>query len=279
MLRRRQPPDDSPSLAGHILLDALAALVDLHLVEPHDCEPEEARFGMLVSIREFGREALADAAEDGTLRTRHARYYATLVDEAAVALESRVARTWARRVEGELVDVRAALSHFLEAGSTLDGLRMATGAGRFWLNQGHMAEGRQWLSAFLGQVELDELPVRERASALLWTARLEMDDLVSGESSASSPVLARLEQARVLAGSIQDEQLELAAMLFLTAIVRPDDDVERGLSLAEEGIARARLVSRWRLAELLHTGSLLAHWAGHRERAAALAADVVRARR
>ena len=180
---------------------------------------------------------------------------------------------WARHVEGELLEVRATLAHFLEAGNMLDGLRMATGAGRFWLNQGHMAEGRQWLSAFRGRGRVRGTPVRERALALVWSARLEMDELVSGETSASSPVLARLQQARALARSIQDEQLELETLVFLTGILTPDDDLERGLSLADEGIARARHVNRWRLAELLHTGALLAHRAGHRERAAELAAD------
>ena len=82
-------PAGGPSLAGHSLLDALAALVDLHLVEPDDREPEEARFGMLVTIREFGREQVADAAEGDELRARHARYYARLVEDASVGLQRR----------------------------------------------------------------------------------------------------------------------------------------------------------------------------------------------
>ena len=76
-------------LDGAGLLDALAALVDLHLIEPDDRVPDEPRLGMLVTIREFGREQLVDAAQVRTLRSRHAQYYATLVDEAAAGLPGR----------------------------------------------------------------------------------------------------------------------------------------------------------------------------------------------
>ena len=162
------PPhvDGDVTLEGAALLDALAALVDLHLVEPDDRLADEARFGMLVTIREYGREQTLDVEEQSTLRAKHAHYYATLVDEATVALESPAARTWARRLEHELIEMRAALRHFLDTDDVANGLRMVTGAGRFWLNHGHIAEGRQWLDAFLGRGTPDLIPVRVRASAL-----------------------------------------------------------------------------------------------------------------
>ena len=261
-------------LDGASRLDALAALVDLHLVEPDDRVPDEARFGMLVTIREFGREQLVDAAQLRALRSRHAQFYATLVEQAAVALQSPDARTWARRLEGELVELRAALRHFVEVDDVVGGLRMVTGAGRFWLNDGHVAEGRHWLVELLSRVPQELIPMPERASALMWTARLAMDDLPSAESTARSTIRTQLDQALTLARSIPDEQLELEALLHLTHLGTPDDDdLEHTLKLAEHGIARAQLVNRWRLAELSLTAALLAHWAGHRERAAVLTAD------
>jgi hypothetical protein len=56
---------------------------------------------MLVTIREFGREQLAGVDEQRALRSRHAHYYATLVDEAAVASGSPAARGWGRHLEHE----------------------------------------------------------------------------------------------------------------------------------------------------------------------------------
>jgi predicted ATPase/DNA-binding CsgD family transcriptional regulator len=266
-------PGGGVGLDTATVLDAIAALVDLHLVEPDDHAPDEARFGMLVAIREFGREQLAEAAELPTLRSRHARYYATLVGHAATALQSPDARAWARRLERELVEIRAALRH-LAAADVVGGLRMVIGAGRFWLNHGHVAEGRHWLAEHLSRVPLDLIPVPERAGALMWTARLAMDDLPSADPSALSTSLTQLDQALTLARSIHDEQLELEALLFQTHVGAPsDDELEHTLTLAEHGIARARLVNRWRLAELSLTSALLAHRAGHGERAAVLAAD------
>lgn len=260
-------------LDGASLLDALAALVDLHLVEPDDRAPDEARFGMMVTIREFGREQL-DVTEQLAVRSRHASYYATLVDEVAVALWSPAAEQWTpRRLERELVEVRAALRHFLETEDVVAGLRMATGAGRFWLNQGHIAEGRQWLAEFLGRRTLESIPVRERASALMWAARLAMDEVVSADPTARAAIVTELEEARSVAHSIDDEELELEALVHLTFILRPDDGLDRARSLLEEGIARAQLGSRWRLAELLVNASLFFHRAGEHERAAGLAAD------
>lgn len=115
------------------------------------------------------------------------------------------------------------------------------------------------------------MPVRIRG--LMWTARLSMDERVSGDQTASSAILAQLEQALTLARSIHDEQLELEALVFQTSILTPDADLTHTLAVAEDGIALAQRSNRWKLAELSHTASLLAHWTGDHERAADLAAD------
>jgi predicted ATPase/DNA-binding CsgD family transcriptional regulator len=265
--------DQTGELAGAAVLDALAALVDLHLVGPDDRSADEARFGMLATIREFGRERLAELGELEPMRSRHAGYYASITAEAAVALQSPAARSAARRLERELVEIRSALRYLLDTGDIVDGVRLVTGLGRFWLNHGHVAEGRAWLGTFLGRVPLDAIPERERAGALMWSARLAMDEVTSAEPGARTAIVAQLEQARACARSIHDEQLELMAMLFQTSILSRGDDIEPTLALAEEALARAEVENRWLLGELSHTTALLAHWAGQHERAVALTAD------
>jgi DNA-binding CsgD family transcriptional regulator len=99
------------------------------------------------------------------------------------------------------------------------------------------------------------------------------DDLISGDPADGSLILPALEQARDLARSLPDEQLELQALFFSTYSIRPDADLERLLPLVEEGIALAQRVNRWWLAELLLAASMLTHWAGQHERAAALGFD------
>lgn len=259
---------DAPSL-----LDALAALVDLHLVEPVDRVPDEARFELLVTIREYGREQLDDA-ELLALRTRHARYFAGLVDEAARGLESPAAPTWKRRLEHELVELRGALRHLVATGAVVEGLRMVTGAGPFWRDHGHTAEGRRWLAELLDHVDQDLLPLPERTAALVWSARLAMDDHPLAHPDARSSVHEQLDEALALARSIHDEQLELEALLSSTFVALPDgEDLDSRIEAAEDGMARARVLNRWRLADLSFTTALLAHRAGHRERAARLATE------
>ncbi len=258
-------------LAGGVLLDALASAVDLHLIEPDDRVVDEARFAMLVTIREFGREQLATDGEYQAVRSRHAAYYATLVDETAAAWESPAEQTAAQRLERELIEIRVALRHFLETGDAASGRRMVTMAGPFWLAQGHVAEGRQWIDAFLASEAPERIPLPERARALMLRARLALDELGTEDPAARAAIRTQLEEARTLARSIDDEQLELEALVHLTSILANDDDVERSLALAEEGIALAERSNRWRLAELYLATSLLAHWTGDRERATALA--------
>jgi predicted ATPase/DNA-binding NarL/FixJ family response regulator len=264
---------DDVALVGAALLDALAVLVDLHLVEPDDHVRDEARFGMLVTIREFGREQL-DGDEQQALRSQHAQYYATLVDEAAVGLESSEARTWARRLEHELVEIRAVLRHLLATDNIVDGLRVVTGAGEFWMHGGHVVEGRQWLVDLLDRVPEASLPARARAAARIWTAQLGMDQNVAGDRNVSSATLAGLEEALAVARSVHDQRLELRALCCLSHILIAHEVTERAVSFAEEGIARcAQLGERWWLAELLVHAAVLAQWSADRERAAALALD------
>lgn len=266
------PGNGDDVVDGGALLDALAALVDLHLVEPVTGVAEEARFRMLLAIREFGREQLG--ADVDALRARHAEYFAGLVEQAATALETRAARAWAARLEHELVEIRAALRHFVDTDDVVTGLRTVISAGRFWLDDGHIPEGRRWLAELLGRVAPETLPPRERAAALMWTAGLASDDHPVLAARGQSTIITQLEEAVALARAVPDEQLELEASSFLIRLHRADEgDLEPRLSWAEACIVRAQQANRWRLAELELATALLAHWAGHHERAAVLATE------
>ena len=270
------PSDEAGAvaLAGTALLDALAALVDLHLVEPDDRSSEEARFGMLVTIREFGREQLADAGEQDAVQSRHAHYYATLVDEAAVALNSPAEREWLLRLGRENVEIRAALRHFLATNRFADGLRLAAGMGGFWLYGGHIAEGRQWLGQLLGRSTDGLLRERDRAAALMWSARLAIDDTGLGEPANAVTALGQLDDALALARSVGDGSLELQVLSCLATIVSPHDPPERAVARADEGLTRcAELGERWWLPELLNRAARMAQQTADRERAAVLAAE------
>jgi hypothetical protein len=101
-----------------------------------------------------------------------------------------------------------------------------------------------------------------------------MDDHPLTHPDARSTIHAQLVEVRALARSIPDEQLELQALLMSLYVAAPDgEDLESRIEAAEDGMARARVLNRWRLAQLAQTTAMLALRAGQRERAAQLATE------
>jgi DNA-binding CsgD family transcriptional regulator len=153
-----------------------------------------------------------------------------------------------------------------------DGIRMVTDVGEFWLHSGRVVEGRQWLGEFVDRSD-EDVPMRERAAALVWMAQLGDDNMLD-DAAASSALFAHLEDGLALARSIGDYRLELRALSFLSQVLTSQDRMERAVAFADEGIARAaQLGERWWLGELSLRAAVLAHWRADRERAATLAVE------
>jgi predicted ATPase/class 3 adenylate cyclase/Flp pilus assembly protein TadD len=90
------------------VLAALSSLVDKSLVavEP---EEEERRYDMLVSIREYARERLAEANEREAAATKHAHFYAAFVHTLVPLAQELEDVQWRQLFASELDNVRAAL--------------------------------------------------------------------------------------------------------------------------------------------------------------------------
>jgi predicted ATPase len=80
------------------VLDGLASLVDKNLVRRSEQEDSEPRFGMLETIREFGRDALTACGEIEAAQRAHALYYLEFVETAELALESSQDALWFARL-------------------------------------------------------------------------------------------------------------------------------------------------------------------------------------
>ena len=89
-------------------LELLASLVDKSLVA---VEPagEERRYDLLVSIREYGRERLAERGEVEATATQHARFYADFVQALAPLVAELEDAQWRTLLASELDNVRAAI--------------------------------------------------------------------------------------------------------------------------------------------------------------------------
>jgi predicted ATPase/DNA-binding XRE family transcriptional regulator len=109
----------------------------------------EARLTMLETIGEYGREQLLAHGEAGATRRRHATYFAALAERVAPELAGPDAVAWLARLDAEHDNLRAALGWAREAGQQAVMLRLAGALGRYWLQRGHLSEGRQWFTEAL----------------------------------------------------------------------------------------------------------------------------------
>jgi predicted ATPase/class 3 adenylate cyclase len=130
-------------LAGTDVLDALSSLVEHSLVRQSEIDGEP-RFRMLVTIREFALERLAESEERDLIRMRHARAYVALAEEARPHVQGGDQRRWLDLLEQEHDNLRAALESSIEDGRTEEGCRLVYGLWRFWQVRGHLVEGGRW---------------------------------------------------------------------------------------------------------------------------------------
>ncbi len=91
------------------VMDLVTGLVSRSLVVAEDGGPG-TRFRMLETIRQYGEERLADWGETDELMIRHARFYASLSARAADHYYGPDQIAWARRINPELDNIRAALA-------------------------------------------------------------------------------------------------------------------------------------------------------------------------
>ncbi len=141
-------------------LDGLTALVASNLVRMPAARTgsSEPRVSMLETIREFGGEQLEDRGEAGPSRQRHSGWYLALAEEAAPALAGPDAAAWLARLDGEHDNLRSALGWAQQQGDGPVALRLAGALGRFWVQRGHLSEGRRWCARIPGPFGLIAWP-------------------------------------------------------------------------------------------------------------------------
>jgi predicted ATPase/transcriptional regulator with XRE-family HTH domain len=166
-------------------LDGLTALVASNLVRM-PAAPGEPRLSMLETIREFGGERLEDRGEAGPARQRHAGWYLALAERAAPALAGPDAASWLARLDEEHDNLRSALGWAQQQGDGPVALRLAGALGRFWVQRGHLSEGRRWCAAALALpagAEADTPSVR--VNCLTAAGRLAIGQAAYGEAEGS----------------------------------------------------------------------------------------------
>lgn len=146
------------------ILDRVSALVDRSLVAQGEGPGGEPRYTMLEAIREFGLERLAASGDEPAVRRAHAGHYLDLVESAAPHLVGADQRAWMDRLEGELANIRVALTWRDESDDGQHGLRMTAALAMLWYVRNHLAEGTAMVDRAL--TESSDRPTAARAGAL-----------------------------------------------------------------------------------------------------------------
>ncbi len=253
------------------VLDEVAALVDLHLLEPVDGPVGEPRYRMLDTIREFARAILDADADRARVLARLDAWCEALGREAGAGLVSAAERSWLERVEVELPTLRVTLTSLSQRGEIYRGALLATRLAPFWLHRGPIVEGRGWLESFLdADPDAQHLVGFDRAVATAWAARLALDEgdlAVAEEISRARDVIAAHPDA-------VGEWLQATEHLAYGLTLR--GDLDQADAMTVEAIERARKASEpfW-LATFLSRQTLSAERHGDLERAADSAAETI----
>jgi predicted ATPase/DNA-binding CsgD family transcriptional regulator len=220
-----------PGLPSGAILDQLDRLVaqSIVLAEPHGAQ---MRFRLLETIRQYGRERLAEIGEEQPLRWRHRDFYLRLArDQAAEWFGPRQEEGLAR-LRAEHANLRAALeASVADPAGPGAALAFVTALRCHWYADGYLAEGRTWLDHALSLPAGPAAAEQDRVHAL-WVAAWV--GLLQGDEPAA---LSRLDECDALAAALGDQRaagfsrsLRGTAELFAGRI-------EPAIALLEEALA------------------------------------------
>ncbi len=106
-------------------LELLAGLVDKSMVTVRG-GTDRTRYGVLETLRTFGRERLREQGTQGRYAMRHAVYYCELAERAAVGLQGVDERDWVERMLPDYDNLRTAFEHAMAECNIDLALRLVT---------------------------------------------------------------------------------------------------------------------------------------------------------
>jgi predicted ATPase/DNA-binding SARP family transcriptional activator len=128
-------------------MDLLVGLVDKSLVVPAWVGSGGARYELLETLREYGREQLAQLMRLDDAQRAHRAHFVDFVEKAEAGLISRDHQAWYRRLEQEYANLAAAFGSAMKSGAFDDAIRISTALWWFWSTTNRHDVGRTWLGS------------------------------------------------------------------------------------------------------------------------------------
>ncbi len=182
------------ALAVHDILDLLSELVNKSLVVARREPGQETRYRLLETVRHYAQEKLVQAGQTATFRQRHLAYFMGLGQQAELALVGPDQAAWIKRLEGEVDNIRAALS-WSQSTDPEAGLTLVNNLHRFWLH-GYINDGLFWLNHLLSDPDSIALTIKAKA---LW-----VQGQLAYQTADSELALALIEESLALYQHLED---------------------------------------------------------------------------
>jgi predicted ATPase/two-component SAPR family response regulator len=227
------------------MLELLTRLADKSLLRVEHARGD-SRYHLLVTIRDYARDRLAEAGESDSVRRAHLAYYTELVEGAAARIEGveaggRGVELELDRLDAELPNLRKAFEFAEESGDPVAALRIAGPLDRYAYLRGRYHEIRQWMDAAV--TSYPDAPAELRAKALLGSGRLAL------LQCDYAPAVRRLEAALRLYRELADPRGIAGALQVLGSVNREQGRYARAVELHAESLAVAEAAGdRWSVA-------------------------------
>jgi predicted ATPase/transcriptional regulator with XRE-family HTH domain len=163
------------------IIEGLELLLTRNLLKRWEGTDGQTRYGMLVTIREFGLDKLAGSGEAETLAQSYSAFYVKLMRELEPKLWNEEITKSLQVIDSEYDNLRAVLYQSLEERHEEIALVLCGALGLYWRNRGYLNEGLHYLELTLA------LPVTSttstsifRAKALRWAGIFYADQGITG---------------------------------------------------------------------------------------------------
>jgi predicted ATPase/DNA-binding CsgD family transcriptional regulator len=168
------------------VFDGVMSLLDNSLLQLANDTTGEPRYFPLETVREFALERLDESGEEGTIRERHARWCLAIAESAEPDLMAgRNERSWTKRIDADLPNLRAAVTWFLRNGHAVAVLRLCAATAEYWVQRRHYAEILGWIQEALMLAPDASATDRGLARYIQVYAAMVLNNLDAAESVAS----------------------------------------------------------------------------------------------